>query len=233
MTGEDAIRRIKTRFDKWALDDEDMKAIKTLIPELAENKDEKIRQSIIKDIEWDINYNITTAGKVVEKYNEQINWLKALPLSLKKRNEDVAKLCSNEWSEEDENKLNHILEIVHIASGSEASVNEKEELESFLKSLRPQPRVKTNDYITPHKEFFEWIYNRLINVHNENPNVDYMQSFRKRIDNLQFDEPQWKPSEEQIGALNYAYCELFKREDVGHNILGPLQELLDNLKKRM
>ena len=42
-----------------------------------------------------------------------------------------------EWSKEDENKLNHILEIVHIASGSEASVDEKEELESFLKSLRP------------------------------------------------------------------------------------------------
>lgn len=41
----------------------------------------------------------------------------------------------------------------------------------------------------------------------------------------------WKPSEEQIGALNYAYCELFKREDVGHNILGPLQNLIDTLSK--
>jgi hypothetical protein len=41
----------------------------------------------------------------------------------------------------------------------------------------------------------------------------------------------WKPTEEQIGALNYAYCELFKREDVGHNILGPLQELCDELRK--
>lgn len=45
------------------------------------------------------------------------------------------------------------------------------------------------------------------------------------------DEPHWKPSEEQIGALNYAYCELFKREDVGHNILGPLQSLIDTLRK--
>ena len=45
--------------------------------------------------------------------------------------------------------------------------------------------------------------------------------------------PSWKPSKEQIGALNYAYCELFKREDVGHNILGPLQKLLDDLKKLM
>ena len=33
---------------------------------------------------------------------ECISWLKDLPFSLKKKNEDVAKLCSNEWSEEDE-----------------------------------------------------------------------------------------------------------------------------------
>lgn len=44
-------------------------------------------------------------------------------------------------------------------------------------------------------------------------------------------EEKWKPTEEQIGALNYAYCELFKREDVGHNILGPLQDLCDDLRK--
>ena len=44
-------------------------------------------------------------------------------------------------------------------------------------------------------------------------------------------QPHWKPSEEQMGALNYAYCELFKRQDVGHNILGPLQNLIDTLRK--
>ena len=68
-------------------------------------KDERIRQSIIKDIEWERNYTSATAaatGKVIEKHNEQINWLKSLSLNLKKKNEDVEKLCSNEWSEEDE-----------------------------------------------------------------------------------------------------------------------------------
>lgn len=44
-------------------------------------------------------------------------------------------------------------------------------------------------------------------------------------------QPHWKPSEEQMGALNYAYCELFKRKDVGHNILGQLQKLIDELQK--
>ena len=43
--------------------------------------------------------------------------------------------------------------------------------------------------------------------------------------------PSWKPSEEQIAALNYAYCRLFKSEYVGHNILGPLQKLCDELAK--
>lgn len=43
----------------------------------------------------------------------------------------------------------------------------------------------------------------------------------------------WKPSKKQMSALNYAYCELFKRKNVGHNILGPLQELCDELHKLM
>jgi len=36
-----------------------------------------------------------------------------------------------------------------------------------------------------------------------------------------------------MNALNYAYCELFKRGDVGHNILGPLQKLCDECKRRI
>lgn len=57
--------------------------------------------------------------------------------------------------------------------------------------------------ITPNKEFFQWIYNRLVYVHNENPNVDYMISFKERIRELSFDEHHWKPSVEQMQALKY------------------------------
>jgi hypothetical protein len=46
MNTKEAIERIKTRFDKWALDDEDMKAIQTLIPELKESEDERIRKEV-------------------------------------------------------------------------------------------------------------------------------------------------------------------------------------------
>lgn len=47
MTPKEAIERIKTRFDKWALDDKDLDAIQTIIPELAESENEKIRKYII------------------------------------------------------------------------------------------------------------------------------------------------------------------------------------------
>ena len=47
MTREEAIKRIKARFDKLALDDKDIEAIQTLIPELCENEDERIRKELI------------------------------------------------------------------------------------------------------------------------------------------------------------------------------------------
>ena len=49
MTREEAIERIKARFDKWALDDKDMKAIQTLIPEFSESvEDERIREELVE-----------------------------------------------------------------------------------------------------------------------------------------------------------------------------------------
>jgi len=48
MNTKEAIERIKTRFDKWVLDEEDMKAIQTLISELKESNDEKTRKEIIQ-----------------------------------------------------------------------------------------------------------------------------------------------------------------------------------------
>ena len=101
-------------------------------------------------------------------------------------------------------------------------------MEDKLKSLRPQPKQNVNDMITPNKEFFQWIYNRLVDVHNENPNVDYMISFKKRIEELSFDKPSWKPSEEQKEALEYVIRDY--REDSCNATANYLQEILDHLK---
>jgi len=43
------------------------------------------------------------------RFNDCIAWLKSLPLNLKKKNENVAKLCSNKWSEEDEKIYQFVL----------------------------------------------------------------------------------------------------------------------------
>ena len=43
----------------------------------------------------------------------------------------------------------------------------------------------TKNYITPNPEFFQWIYNRLVYQHHENPNMDYMLSLKERIKDMQ------------------------------------------------
>lgn len=50
-----------------------------------------------------------------------------------------------------------------------------------LTSLKEKPSQK---YATSNRKFFNFIYERLVHVHNENPYCEYMQSLRKRIDDL-------------------------------------------------
>ncbi len=116
-------------------------------------EDEKIRQSIIKDIEFERNYTSATTGKVIEKYNEQIAWLKAHPLNLKKKNEDVAKLCSNEWSEEDERLYKCVLKTLELwAEGKLYQYiipSNTDRYIDFFKSLKfrvqPQPKQEWSE----------------------------------------------------------------------------------------
>lgn len=55
-------------------------------------------------------------------------------------------------------------------------------------SGRVSEEVEMKQYITPHKEFFNWIYDRLVYVHGEDPDYDYMHSLKERIDDLFGDE---------------------------------------------
>ena len=70
MTKKEAIERIKARFDKWALDNEDMKAIQSLIPELKESEDERMINKLIAHFKWDGNTRFTK-----EECDEAIAWL--------------------------------------------------------------------------------------------------------------------------------------------------------------
>lgn len=95
-------------------------------------EDERIRQSIIKDIEFERNYTSATTGDVIGKYNEQINWLKSLRPQPKQ-----------EWSKEDENMMSDIIGVV--VSESPLSLEEEAKHIDFLKSLRPQPHWKPSE----------------------------------------------------------------------------------------
>ncbi len=172
---QDELRRVSHRFAEQLMS----LAKKELVEKLAKwsEEDERIMQSIIKDIEWDRNYISATTGKVSEKYNEQLAWFKSLP-------ERFNLQPKQEWDTHDKAMVTCIVCCLDGKFVTEAA----------------------------RKQALEWF-----NKHRR----DFLNS------------SSWKPSEEQMGALNYAYCELFKRGDVGHNILGSLQKLIDQLREQM
>lgn len=61
------------------------------------------------------------------------------------------------------------------------------EILAWLKKQGKQPKVDSTvySYITPNLKFFQWIYNRLVYIHHENPDVDYMVSLKERIEDMQ------------------------------------------------
>ncbi len=74
---------------------------------------------------------------------------------------------------------------------------EKKELRKIEE--KPVDEVKTVSYshLTPNPEFFQWIYDRLKYVYNENPNIDYMRSLRERIEDMQ-KPTEWSKEDERI-----------------------------------
>ena len=159
MTREEAINIIRDTYHT----ETELEALKVLLPELQESEDERIRKFLLRLANRCDENSINFLGDIkkkdviayLEKQKEQkptdeqfpplegLDAIKAKYYDNGFKNgfdEGVESVKPAEWSEEDKNKLNHILEIVHIASGREVGIDEKEELESFLKSLRPQPK---------------------------------------------------------------------------------------------
>lgn len=161
-----------------------------------------------------------------------------------------------EWSEEDEGMLNCIIATLCEESHGGREANEKMVtwLENRLKSLRPQQKQEeiVLHWETGHPESYKSVlilrYGNVVveGEWNKETGRWYQYGFRSYLGDNEvvgwMDKktllsgnfnlhPHWKPSEEQMETLNYAYCELFKRGDVGHNILGPFQSLIDTLRK--
>lgn len=69
MKKEEAIERIKSRHDKWALDDKDLEALQYVFPELKESEDEKARKGIKSFIEV-MRKRIEQGGDIIALRNE-------------------------------------------------------------------------------------------------------------------------------------------------------------------
>ena len=81
-------------------------------------------------------------------YAELDAWLKALLSNLKKKNEDVAKLCSNELSEEDKTNLNNIIWLCENCEKGIENVwipSQATQIKNLIKSLRPVKQEWSED----------------------------------------------------------------------------------------
>ncbi len=81
-------------------------------------EDEHMRNRCIADLGYLTEYE----PQYKERYDAQIDWLKSLSLNLKKKNEDVAKLCLNEWSEEDKEAIDMCLDAIPKAWKTKSGV---------------------------------------------------------------------------------------------------------------
>ena len=204
MEREEAIERIKTRFDKWALDDEDMKAIQTLIPELAESEDERIIDGFCTLLDGISRKGGLTLNKVP--------LLKCYAYLEKQKEQKPA-----EWSEEDEEMIDYAYGLCYAAhemTHSAQDANKATKCMSWLKSRLSQP----------HKEIYQAAKHdlaiRFMNYLDENRPEGKMSLSNGECEDIDkaFKEndwakivryyekyrPSWKPSEEQMKALNSA-----------------------------
>ena len=74
---------------------------------------------------------------------------------------------------------------------------DKKELKKIEHKTDNNVEPTAQSYITPNQKFFQWIYDRLIYVHNEDPNIDYMLSLKERIEDMQ--KPvEWSEKDKQM-----------------------------------
>lgn len=202
-------------------------ALETLVPELKESEDERIRKWIIDDIRYNMNNEQLNNSEYKKKAEKAIAWLE------KQGEQKIS------WSEEDERNLNDI--ILFIKTGTYSL--DKEKLIDWLKSLRPQNRW--NDISVPPKfpcdilfkypNGNKFIFRYLENGRKNSAETPIFSSLEEGewiyLDDIE-PQPQWKPSDEQIRRLEY-FLKLWGKTDDIENIkvFETVKSLLNDLKK--
>lgn len=208
-------------------------------------EDERMRNQLIYDIEYHKKEGLISAkqnkatktlyNEIEKCYDEKIAWLKSLPLNLKKKNEDVAKLCSNEWSEEDENHLHSIYHYLRILKDNSDNDSVKKNIEEHINwlSKRYQILLESQPKQEWSKEDEEALrevkLNFELNHDNMTPTlVDFYERFFNKLKSFR-SQPHCKPSKEQMEALFTVLEHEAERE--GHSkALEIVNGFYDNLK---
>lgn len=121
--------------------------LKSLRPQPKQEWSDEDKEMLMKVEQIVLKHWNSLSDSFYHKYDDETqdaescyNWLKSLTLNLKKKNEDVAKLCSNEWSEEDEKHIEALILASDRCMGKWHCCNEQCEISEhldWLKSLRP------------------------------------------------------------------------------------------------
>ena len=140
----------------------------------------KFKQTIKK---IDENYSLATNQELIDVgIKKQQHKFKAGDVI---RNKETGAVC----------KINYLVKNWYIFYENNEQTGLKYENEDkweLVTEHKPQPE---SNYATPHREFFNWIYDRLVSLYGENPNVDYMLSLKERIDDL-------FPEKENYGTIS-------------------------------
>ena len=195
-------------------------------------EDEIHRDFILESLEDQIRFCKKNAEGAY--YANQIrtaqNWLKDLSLSLKKHNEAVEKLCSNEWTEEDEKMINTLVSYV----GNPSCWNLKcprEKLVAFIESLPKKFSSQSKqEWSEEDKENINSICLYLDDYCRSHEKDSYGVEECKYLKSwLKSRRPSWKPSEEHLKYL-LMLADYFESEG-GTSNAKTLREFSEDLRK--
>ena len=258
-TAQDCLAQMKPA--EWSKEDEEMRI--NILQEIANIKDVFPKINIQPEFDWlkslPERFNLQPKQEWNEKDNimfenivlclkeycltDEIKWLKSLSLNLKNKNEDIAKLCSNEWSEEEQQIIeNAACTLISFSNIAETKEEEEElcELASKLQDLKPQHLLKTNKW-----RRYIWAINLRFNYdglvrYEDNGSYEIVTAGNKpkRQVNGEYillkdiSSVDWKPSKEQMEALNEAIGD-FRMEDTAscEKTADTLESLYNDLQK--
>ena len=196
---KEALERAKEIIECSKSDTKEVRMVLSFFPELRENKNEKVKKSLIRLVKsfYDVNFP-TPEGFTKEQL---LSWLE------KQGDQKPAA-----WSKEDEKMIEAALQLAHEYG--------RHGLWCWLKSLRPHNWTKED------KERYISCLQRLGTGNPEQPETINSKWFKEHV----YSQNRWKPSDEQIVALEKT-LKYFQMFTAFGETIDRLKELEEQLKK--